>query len=71
MTTHCHFEGGEFLRVDDSFVNRVRLRQVDHFAEREQGVVSLGGGGAMSESLKRSPDLISEVSNPHSSDMPL
>lgn len=34
--THSHFKGGELLRVDYSFVNRVRLRQVDHFAERKR-----------------------------------
>lgn len=37
--THCHFEVGKLLGVDNSFVNRVRLRQVDQFAEREQGEV--------------------------------
>lgn len=38
--THCHLEGGQFLDVgvDDSLVNGVRLRQVDHFAAREQDV---------------------------------
>lgn len=32
--THCHLEGGQLLGVDDSLVNGVGLRQVDHFAER-------------------------------------
>lgn len=32
--THRHLEGGQLLGVDDSLVNGVGLRQVDHFAER-------------------------------------
>lgn len=32
--THCHLEGGQLLGVDDSLVNGVGLREVDHFAER-------------------------------------
>lgn len=32
--THCHLEGGQLLGVDDSLVNGVGLRQVNHFAER-------------------------------------
>lgn len=32
--THRHLEGGQLLGVDDSLVNCVGLRQVDHFAER-------------------------------------
>lgn len=35
-TTHSHFEGGKFLCVDDSIIYGVGLRQVDHFAEREE-----------------------------------
>lgn len=30
---HRHLEGGQLLGVDHSLVNRVRLRQVDHFTE--------------------------------------
>lgn len=33
--THCHFEVGELLGVDDSLVDRVRLRQVDHFTGKQ------------------------------------
>lgn len=32
-STHCHLEGGHLLGVDDSLVNRVGLRQIDHFTE--------------------------------------